>query len=68
MKRLRHVDATSTLTSSGVVIRGLSGGGLSFLLPGCNFSGDYTSIMLRNPLSPHPSLDPRMSMEISPMA
>ena len=35
MKRLRHVDVTMTLTSSGVVIRGLPDGGLSFLLPGC---------------------------------
>ena len=30
MKRLRHVDVTMTLTSSGVVIRGLPDGGLSF--------------------------------------
>ena len=30
MKRLRHVDVILTLTSSGVVIRGLPGGGLSF--------------------------------------
>ena len=35
MKRLRHVDITMTLTSSGVVILGLSDGGLSFLLPDC---------------------------------
>ena len=35
MKRLRHVDVTMTLTSSGVVIRSLPDGGLSFLLPGC---------------------------------
>ena len=28
MKRLRHVDVTLTLTSSGVVIRGLPGGGV----------------------------------------
>ena len=35
MKRLRHVDVTMTLTSSGVVIRCLPGGGLSFLLPDC---------------------------------
>ena len=35
MKRLRHVDVTMTLHSSGVVIRGLPGGGLSFLLPDC---------------------------------
>ena len=34
LERLRHVDVTMTLTSSGVVIRGLPGGGLSFLLPG----------------------------------
>ena len=30
MKRLRHVDITMTLTSSGVVICGLPDGGLSF--------------------------------------
>ena len=30
MKRLRHVDVNMTLTSSGVVIRGLPDGGLSF--------------------------------------
>ena len=30
MKRLRHVDVTVTLTSSGVVIRGVPDGGLSF--------------------------------------
>ena len=30
MKRLRHVDVTITQTLSGVVISGLSGGGLSF--------------------------------------
>ena len=30
MKRLRHVDVTLTLTSSGVVIRGLPGGSLTF--------------------------------------
>ena len=30
MKRLRHVDVTMTLTSSGVVIRGLPGKGLLF--------------------------------------
>ena len=35
MKRLRHVDVTLTLTSSGVVIRSLPGGGLLFLLPDC---------------------------------
>ena len=35
MKRLRHVDVTMTLTSSSVVIRGLPGGGLLFLLPDC---------------------------------
>ena len=35
MKGLRHVDITMTLTSSGVVICGLPGAGLSFLLPGC---------------------------------
>ena len=35
MKRLRHVEVTMTLTSSGVVIRGPPGAGLSFLLPGC---------------------------------
>ena len=35
MKRLRPVDVTMTLTSSDVVIRGLSGGGLLFLLPDC---------------------------------
>ena len=35
MKRLRHADVTMTLTSSGVVIRGLPGGGLLFLLPDC---------------------------------
>ena len=35
MKRLRHVDVTMTLASSGVVIRGLPGGGLLFLLPDC---------------------------------
>ena len=35
MKRLRRVDVTMTLTSSGVVIRGFPDGGLSFLLPGC---------------------------------
>ena len=35
MKRLRHVDVTMTLSSSGAVIRGLPGGGLSFLLPDC---------------------------------
>ena len=29
----RHVDVTMTLTSSGVVIRGLPDGGVSFLLP-----------------------------------
>ena len=34
MKRLRHVDVTMTLISTGVVIRGLPGGGLPFLLPG----------------------------------
>ena len=34
MKQLRHVDVTMTLTSNGVVIRGLPNGGLSFLLPG----------------------------------
>ena len=33
MKRLRHVDVTMTLASSGVDIRGLPGGGLLFLLP-----------------------------------
>ena len=30
MKRLRHVDVTMNLISSGVVIRGLPGGGLPF--------------------------------------
>ena len=35
MKRLRHVDVTVTLTSSGIVIRGLPDWGLYFLLPGC---------------------------------
>ena len=35
MKRLRHVDITMTLTSSGVVILGLPDRGLSFLLPDC---------------------------------
>ena len=30
MKRLRHIDVTMTLTSNGVVIRGLPNGGLSF--------------------------------------
>ena len=35
MERLRHVDVTMTLTSSGVVIRSLPDGCLSFLLPGC---------------------------------
>ena len=30
MKQLRHVDVTMTLTSSGVIIRGLPGGGLLF--------------------------------------
>ena len=35
MKRLRHVDVTMTLTSSGVVIRALPYGGLSFLMPDC---------------------------------
>ena len=35
MKRLRYVDVTMALTSSGVVIRGIPGGGLSFLLPDC---------------------------------
>ena len=35
MKQLRHVDVTMTLTSSGVFICGLPGGGLPFLLPGC---------------------------------
>ena len=35
MKQLRHVDVTMTLPSSGVVIRGLPGGGLSFLRPDC---------------------------------
>ena len=35
MKRLRHDDVTMTLTSSGVVIRGLPDRGLSFLLPDC---------------------------------
>ena len=30
MKWIRHVDVTMTLTSSGVVIRGLPGGGLQF--------------------------------------
>ena len=35
MKRLRHVDVTMTLILSGVVIRGLPGGGLPFLLSGC---------------------------------
>ena len=30
MNRLRHVDVTLTLTSSGVVIRGFPNGGLSF--------------------------------------
>ena len=35
MKQLRHVDVTMTLTSSGVVIRGLPDGGLSFLKPDC---------------------------------
>ena len=32
MKRLRHGDVTMTLTSSGVAIRGLPDGGLSFRL------------------------------------
>ena len=32
---LRHVDAIMTLNSSGVVIRGIPGRGLSFLLPEC---------------------------------
>ena len=32
MKQLRHVDVTMTLTSNGVVIRGLPNGDLSFLL------------------------------------
>ena len=35
MKRLRHVDVTKTLTSSGVDIHGLPGGGLLFLLQDC---------------------------------
>ena len=35
MTRLRHVDVTMTLTSSGVVMRGLPGGGLLVLLPDC---------------------------------
>ena len=35
MKRLRHFDVTMTLTSTGVVIHGLSDQGLSFLLPDC---------------------------------
>ena len=35
MKRLRHVDVTMTLTSTGVVIRGLPDGCLSILLPDC---------------------------------
>ena len=35
MKRLHHVDVTMSLTSSGVVIGGLPGKGLSFLLPDC---------------------------------
>ena len=35
MKRLRHAGVTMALTSSGVVIRGLPDGGLSFLLPDC---------------------------------
>ena len=30
MKQLHHVDVTMTLTSNGVVIRGLPNGGLSF--------------------------------------
>ena len=30
MRRLRHIDVTMTLTSSGVVIRSLPDGGLSF--------------------------------------
>ena len=35
MNRLRHVDVTLALTSSGVVFRRLPGGGLLFLLPDC---------------------------------
>ena len=35
MKRLRHVDVTMTLTSTGVVIRGLPDRCLSILLPDC---------------------------------
>ena len=35
MKQLRHVEFTMTLISSGVIISGLPGRGLSFLLPGC---------------------------------
>ena len=35
MKRLRHVDVIMTLTSTGVVIRGLPDGCLSILLPDC---------------------------------
>ena len=30
-----HVDVTLTITSSGVVVRDLPNGGLSFLLPEC---------------------------------
>ena len=33
MKRFRHVDVTMTLTSRGVVIRGLPDVGLSCLVP-----------------------------------
>ena len=33
MKRLRRDDVTMNITSSGVVIRGLTDGGLSFSLP-----------------------------------
>ena len=35
MKCLRHVDVTMIITSSGIVIRGLPGQGLSLLLPDC---------------------------------
>ena len=33
MKRLRHADVPMSLTSSGVVVRGLPDRSLSFLLP-----------------------------------
>ena len=42
MKRLRHIDVNMTLTSSGVVIRGLSDGGLPFYCQAVEnvFAGD----------------------------